>query len=184
MLDLGNLPNRRGNKKVKHRSSKPRVVKLVLPNPPSQQLTVQIYDVDSFMPTKVIPSKVIAPTSSQPSQRVPMNLIENEDLAWESFQKAMTDVDMATFYNMSLKDFEHFGVHDLFKVCDFTFSLSCHFTLFLSNKLFYLFIYFYFSQCQSSSQHPGRPPRWMRRGYSLRRGSRRLKTTAGARLKL
>ena len=116
------------------------------------------------MPTEVIPSKV-TPTSSQLSQRVPMNLIENEDLAWERFQKAMTDEDVAACYDMSLKNFEHFGVHDFFKVCDFTFALFCHFTLFSSNKLFYfiyLFIYFYFRQCQSSSQHPSRPPRWIR----------------------
>ena len=70
-----------------------------------------------------------------------MNLIENEDLAWERFQKAMTDEDVAACYDMSLKNFEHFGVHDFFKVCDFTFALSCHFTLFSSNELFYLFIF-------------------------------------------
>ena len=29
----------------------------------------------------------------------------------------MTDTDVAACYNMSLKDFEHFGVHDLFKIC-------------------------------------------------------------------
>ena len=28
---------------------------------------------------------------------------------------AVTDVDVGACYNMSLKDFEHFGVHDLFK---------------------------------------------------------------------
>ena len=64
-----------------------------------------------------------------------MNLVENEDLAWEHFQKAVIDEDMATCYDMFLKDFEHSGVHDLFKVCDFTFASSYHFTLFLSNKL-------------------------------------------------
>ena len=30
---------------------------------------------------------------------------------------AMTDADVMACYNMSLKDFEHSGVHDLFKVC-------------------------------------------------------------------
>ena len=30
---------------------------------------------------------------------------------------AVTDVDMTACYNMSLKDFEHSEVHDLFKVC-------------------------------------------------------------------
>ena len=39
----------------------------------------------------------------------------------------MTNMDVAACYNMSLKDFEHFGVHDLFKVC----------------KLFYKNIYIY-----------------------------------------
>ena len=29
----------------------------------------------------------------------------------------MTDQDVAARYDMSLKDFEHSGVHDLFKVC-------------------------------------------------------------------
>ena len=29
----------------------------------------------------------------------------------------MTDEDVAACYDMSLKDFEHSGVHDLFKIC-------------------------------------------------------------------
>ena len=45
-----------------------------------------------------------------------MNLLENEDLAWERFEKAMTGEDVAVCYDMSLKEFEHSGVHDLFKV--------------------------------------------------------------------
>ena len=32
---------------------------------------------------------------------------------------AVTDVDVAAFYNMSLKDFEHSGVHDFFTVSKF-----------------------------------------------------------------
>ena len=53
---------------------------------------------------------------------------------------AITDKDMATCYDMSLKDFEHSGVHDLFKVCDLLFFLciSCPFNLclcILSNKI-------------------------------------------------
>ena len=46
-----------------------------------------------------------------------MNIIENEDLAWECFGKAVSDKDIVVCYDMSLKDFEHSGVHDLFKVC-------------------------------------------------------------------
>ena len=47
-----------------------------------------------------------------------MNLVENEDLAWEWFQNVVTDEDVATRYDMSLKEFEHSAVHDLFKVCN------------------------------------------------------------------
>ena len=45
-----------------------------------------------------------------------MNLLENEDLAWERFEKAVTSEDMTACYDMSLKKFEHSGVHDLYKV--------------------------------------------------------------------
>ena len=117
-LDLGNLPSRRGSKKAKHGSSKARVIKPGLPNPPSQQTPVQIYDLDSSVPLEVIPSKVTAPTSSQPP-RIPMNLIKNDDLVWECFKKAVSGEDVAACYDMSLKDFEHSSVHDLFKVRDF-----------------------------------------------------------------
>ena len=54
--------------------------------------------------------------TSQPSAFVPANIIENENLAWERFQKAVTDEDINVCYDMSLKDFEHSGVHDLFKL--------------------------------------------------------------------
>ena len=53
---------------------------------------------------------------SQPPPRVPANIVENEDLAWERFGEAVKDDDINVCYDMSLKDFEHSGVHDLFKV--------------------------------------------------------------------
>ena len=77
-----------------------------------------------------------------------MNLLENEDLAWERFEKVVTSEEMAACYDMSLKEFEHSGIHGLFKVI--TFTLSCH-----SNM--YMYIYFlteFFNRlcrpCQSS----------------------------------
>ena len=36
----------------------------------------------------------------------------------------MSNEDIAVCYDMSLKDFEHSGVHDLFKVCNFIFTSS------------------------------------------------------------
>ena len=73
-LDLGNLPNRQG-KKAKHRSSQ-----VVKPNIPSSQ-PVKVYNVDSSIPIETTPSKTTVPTTPQPSQQVPSNIIENEDLA-------------------------------------------------------------------------------------------------------
>ena len=129
-LDIGNLPSRRG-KKAKHVSSQ-----TVKPNPPPPQSSIKIYDVDSSTPiettpSKTPPSKTIVPATSQPSAHVPTNIIENENLAWEHFQQAITDEDINVYYDMSLKDFEHSGVHDLFKVRVLPSSLkTC--TLFLS----------------------------------------------------
>ena len=94
---------------------------------------------DSSTPTKTTlsktpPPKTTVPATSQPSQQVPSNIIENEDLAWERFQKVVTDEDINTCYDMSLKNFEHSNVHDLFKVCNQTFSLSL-----LKNISLYIF---------------------------------------------
>ena len=81
-IDLGDLPSRRGHKKAKHGSSKFGVVKPSPTIPPSsQQSSIQIHDLDSSVLAKVTPSKPALTTSFQPSRRVPMNLLENEDLA-------------------------------------------------------------------------------------------------------
>ena len=77
---------------------------------------------------------MIVPATSQPSTHVPTNIIENENLAWERFQKAVTDEDINVCYDMSLKDFEHSGVHDLFKVMAFASSL----------EIYIYYFYFYF----------------------------------------
>ena len=114
-LDLENLPSRR-SKKTRHGSSQ-----VVKPNPPSSHQPGQVFDVDSSTPVETTPSqtppsKLTVSTSSQPSQKVSSNIIENENLAWERFKNVVTDEDINTCYDMSLKDFEHSGVHDLFKV--------------------------------------------------------------------
>ena len=117
-LDIGNLPSRR-RKKAKHVSSQ-----TTKPNLPPPQPSIKMYDVDSSTPTEITPSKTppsktTVPATSQPSPQVPTNIIENENLAWERFQKAITDEDINVCYDMSLKDFEHSSVHDLFKVIVF-----------------------------------------------------------------
>ena len=117
---MENLPSRCKEKRAKHRSSKLRVVKPVLPIlPTSQQPSSQIQDIDLSKPARVPLSKTTVLASSQPFQRVPMNLLENEDLAWERFEKAVTSEDVAACYDMSLREFEHSAIHDLFKVCNY-----------------------------------------------------------------
>ena len=114
---MGDLPSRRGREK-KHKSTKPQDVKST-PPVSNQGSLVQILNLDSEPkdpPSKKVSSTVHAPTSSLPSKEVPQHLLGNEDLAWERFMTAVTDADVSACYNMSLKDFEHSGVHDLFKV--------------------------------------------------------------------
>ena len=44
---------------------------------------------------------------------------------------AIMDEDVVACYDMSLKDFEHSGVHDLFKVCELLSLLFIYLFLFL-----------------------------------------------------
>ena len=130
-VDLGDLPSKRGREK-KHKSSKPQDVK----SPPAsnQESPVQILTLDSKPkdpPSKKISSIVHAPTPSTSSKEVPQQLLGNKDLAWERISTAVTDVDVGACYNMSLKDFEHSGVHDLFKVSLFLFLLYIYIYIYL-----------------------------------------------------
>ena len=109
---------------------------------------------DSSIPIETTPSKTTVPATSQPSQHVPSNIIENEDLAWERFQRAVLDEDINVCYDMSLKDFEHSGVHDLFKVSNFIFFLmSLPIYIFSSNlhliSLFPFLFFIFFRLCQN-----------------------------------
>ena len=55
-------------------------------------------------------------TLSKPPSGSPMTLLRSEGLAWERFQQAVYEEDVAICYNMSVKEFERSIVHDLFKV--------------------------------------------------------------------
>ena len=73
-----------------------------------------------------------------------MNLVENGDLAWERFQKVVTDEDVVVCDDMSLMEFEHSAVHDLFKVCDLTFASSCLLHFYCLTNLSLLLLFFFF----------------------------------------
>ena len=102
---------------------------------------------DSSTPTETTPSKTppskTVPATSQPSAHVPTNIIENENLAWERFQKAVTDKDINVCYDMFLKDLEHSGVHDLFKVIAFDLSLEIYIYIYII-FIFILLLFFDF----------------------------------------
>ena len=154
-MDLGSLPSYR-DKRVKHSSSK--VTKPILPQP---NLTVQAIDVDVSPPIEITSSKTtprtITSVSSQPPPRVSSNVIENEDLAWQRFEEAVKDEDIHACYDMSLKYFEHSGVHDLFKVNLLSSCLHYFVTFWPSNQAF-----FSCRLCLNSSQHVGKPLSWTR----------------------
>ena len=40
----------------------------------------------------------------------------DESYAWRTFKGIVTDNEVDECYNMSVKEFEHSGIHDLFKV--------------------------------------------------------------------
>ena len=96
---------------------------------------------DSFTPIESSPSKTLSskiPSSkptvsglSQPSKKTSKNIIKNEDLAWERFQMAILDEDINVYYDMGLKEFEHSGVHDLFKVRPYSILVLVYLTIFL-----------------------------------------------------
>ena len=126
-IDLGSLPSQRDSrreKRVKHGLSQG-----VKPHLPPSQTPVHIVDIDSSTPIESTPSKASPPRTTIPAlsqlpPRVPMNIIENEDLAWKRIEEAIKDKDITICYDMSLKDFEHLGVHDLFKVLTIPFASS------------------------------------------------------------
>ena len=43
----------------------------------------------------------------------------DEDYAWKMFKGLITDKEVSACYDMLVRDFESFAIHDLFKVCSF-----------------------------------------------------------------
>ena len=121
-VDLDDLPSCRGFKKPKttQSSSLPKVPKFIPPSvnlddPPLDMEPVQILhpvQTDPTPPPAKTPGK---PHPSEPSDR-PSNLVLDEGYAWRTFKGIVTDNEVNECYNMSVKEFERSGIHDLFKV--------------------------------------------------------------------
>ena len=71
------------------------------------------------------------PHSSKPSDR-PSNLVLDENYAWRTFKGIVTDNEVNECYNMSVKEFECSGIHDLFKA---SFIHPCMFSVRFQNKM-------------------------------------------------
>ena len=75
------------------------------------------------------------PSPSEPSD-CPSNLVLDMNYAWRTFKGIVTDNEVNECYNMSVREFERFGIHDLFKV---SFARPCVVLCSLFLLLFFLF---------------------------------------------
>ena len=125
-VDLDDLPSRQGPKKQKSKADKaplPKVPKFVPPKVNLNESPVDVESVQTIHPGQSEPTPQTKtprkPPSLEPSDR-PSNLVLDESYAWRTFKGIVTDNEVNECYNMSVKEFECFGIHDLFKV-----SLIC-----------------------------------------------------------
>ena len=121
-VDLDDLPSCRGPKKQKSKADKaplPKVPKFVPPMVNLNESPVDVEPVQTIHPGQSKPTPQTKtpckPPSSEPSNR-PSNLMLDESYAWRTFKGIVTDNEVNEYYNMSVKEFERSGIHDLFKV--------------------------------------------------------------------
>ena len=161
-VDLDDLPSRRGHKKQKStKTSLPKVPKFVPPTVNLDEPLVDVKPVQTVHPVQSDPPPPKAsrkPSPSEPTNR-PSNLVLDEGYAWRTFKGIVTEREVNECYNMSVKEFECSGIHDLFKVSFFLVLVCKHFILNeMSNS---------FSSkcrlCQSFIQQPATPRSLLRR---------------------
>ena len=106
----------------KQKSSKTSLPKVPKFTPPTVNLDEPLVDVELVQTVHPVqsdppphPKASRMPSSSEASDR-PSNLVLDESYAWMTFKGIVTDREVNECYNMSVKEFERSGVHDLFKV--------------------------------------------------------------------
>lgn len=120
-VDLDDLPSRRGPKKPKtSQTPLPKVPKFTPQTVNLDEPSVNVEPVQIIHPTSADPVPLPTKTprkshSTEPSDR-PSNLVLDENYAWRTFKGLITDNEINECYNMSVKEFERSGIHDLFKV--------------------------------------------------------------------
>ena len=121
-VDLGDLPSRRGLKKQKQKSSKiplPKVLKFTPLMVDLDDLVVNMVPVKTVPPVRINPpppTKTSRKTHPPKPSKQPPNLVLDEGYAWKTFKGIITDNEVNSCHNMSVRDFERSAIHDLFKV--------------------------------------------------------------------
>ena len=119
-VDLDDLTSRRGAKKQKPvKTQIPKVPKFIPPTMNLDEPPVDVEPVQTVHPVQTDPPSSAKnsrkPGPSEPSDR-PSNLVLDENYAWRMFKGIVTDNEVNECYNMSVREFERSGIHDLFKV--------------------------------------------------------------------
>ena len=139
VMDLDDLPSRRGPKKQRpvkaDKASLPKVPKFVPLTVNLDESPVDVEPIQTIHPVHIDPTPPAKtprkPHPSEPSDR-PSNLVLDENYAWRTFKRIVNDIEVNECYNMSVKDFERSGIHDLFKA---SFIRPCVFLVNFQNKM-------------------------------------------------
>ena len=82
-------------------------------------LSIDVEPIQTVHPIQTDPPLAKTPHKPHPSESSehPSNLVLDESYAWRMFIGLIIDNEVNSCYNMLMKEFECFGIHDLFKVC-------------------------------------------------------------------
>ena len=97
----------------------PKVPKFAPPIVDLDDPPVDVEPIQTVHPIQTDPPPAKTPRKPYPSESFerPSNLVLDESYAWRMFKGLITDNEVNSCYNMSVKEFERSGIHDLFKVC-------------------------------------------------------------------
>ena len=119
-MNLGDLPSRRGSKKPKpSKNPPPKVPKFTSQTVDQDEPVINVVPVQTIPPVQTdppLPTKTSRRTHPSEPSKEPPNLVLDEGYAWRTFKGIITDNEVNSCYNMSVKDFERSAIHDLFKV--------------------------------------------------------------------
>ena len=138
-MDLDNLPSHRGPKKQRpvkaDKATLPKIPKFV---PPMVNLDESPVDVEPVQTIHLVQTDPTPPAKTpckphplEPTDH-PSNLVLDENYTWRTFKGIVTDNEVNECYNISVKEFERSGIHDLFKA---SFIRPCVFSVSFQNKM-------------------------------------------------